>query len=91
MTLDVVEEHLHGGHPEVVGAEEEHRQPEALDLVHGGDPPMVAGIVDHDHRRLPPLGVLAIQIGGELREEEAESVAIGLAHVHGIEDLPVTG
>ena len=39
MTLDIVEEHLYRGHPEVVGAEEEHGQLQALDLVEGAPKP----------------------------------------------------
>ena len=91
MTLDIVEEHLYRGHPEVVGAEEEHGQLQALDLVEGGDPPVVVGIVNHDHCGLPPLGVLGIQVGGQLGQEEAEGVAVGLADVHRVEHLPVAG
>ena len=91
MTLDVVEEHLYGCHPEVVGAEEEYRQLQTLDLVHSGKASVVVGIVDHDHSRLPPLGVLGIQVRGKLREEEAEGIAIGLANVHSVEHLPVAG
>ena len=90
MTLDIVEEHLNRGHLEVVGSKEEYRQLECLDLVHGGKASMIVGIINHDHSRLPPLGILGVEVGSELCEEESEGVAIGLPNVHSIEDFSVT-
>jgi hypothetical protein len=52
---------------------------------------VVAGIVNHDHSSFPPLCILGIKISHKLCEKKSESIAVGLAYVHRVKHLAITG
>jgi hypothetical protein len=90
MAFDEVENHLNRCHSKVIGAQEHERHSETLEHADGRRPSMVASIVKHNHGVLPPLLVFAIQVSDQLRHEQSEGIAIGLARVDCVEQLSTT-
>lgn len=87
MVLDEVEGHLNRCHPELVGAKEEHWEPESFHQVDRGDAPMIAGIVQDEDSLLSPECIFNIKMVAELRKEVTKGLAICHPYIHGIEEF----